>query len=319
MHRPSPFAHAACSSSASPPSPMGKATWLPPEPDTAQPNNPPTWSHPQVWRADTLPTGQHDVWPTGFAALDACLPGGGWPCGALTEVLQPTGQHLEWQLVLPALAPGLAQALRPGGATRCGWLLVGAPHVPHWRGLQARGLSAAQLAALVCVQATEPAQRLWACEQALHSPSVAAVLAWLPHAPSQALRRLQHAAQQHGCLLWVFRPMSAHPTATPAVLRLQASAHARTGWLEVAVLKRRGPPLAQPLQLPSPDLGLHATLAGARWLKAQHQHTLPTTPQTHPSTASSTTLPTNSPATQPATRPPTRATPHALAGTETLA
>ena len=103
------------------------------------------------------------------------------------------------------------------------------------------------------------------------SPSVAAVLAWLPHAPTQALRRLQQAAQRHGCVLWVFRPLSAQAHATPAVLRLHASAHTCPGWLEVGVLKRRGPPLAQPLQLPSPDLGLQATLAGARWLRAQHR------------------------------------------------
>lgn len=293
------------------PLPTAAPPWLPPESGTAQPASAPVWPHPQVWRADSLPAGQHAVWPTGFAALDASLPGGGWPCGALTEVLQPTGQHLEWQLVLPALAPGLEQALRPGGAMRSGWVLVGAPHVPHLRGLQARGLSATQLAALVSVQATEPAQRLWACEHALHSPSVAAVLAWLPFAPPQALRRLQHAAQQHGCLLWVFRPVSAHMQATPAVLRLQASAHTRTGWLEVAVLKRRGPPLAQPLQLPSPDLGLHAALAGARWLRAQHRHTHPTT--------HSAIHPTTHPAIDPTTRPSTHPTPHALAGTEALA
>ncbi|MDP3133693.1 MAG: translesion DNA synthesis-associated protein ImuA [Burkholderiaceae bacterium] len=280
---------------------------------------PPAWPHPLVWRADTLPAAHHPVWPTGFAALDACLPGSGWPCGALTEVLQPAGQHLEWQLVLPALAHGLAQALSPGEQASQGWVLVGAPHVPHLQGLRARGLSAAHLASLVSVEAHEPVQRLWACEQALLSPSVAAVLAWLPHAPTQALRRLQQAAQRHGCVLWVFRPLSAQAHATPAVLRLHASAHTCPGWLEVGVLKRRGPPLAQPLQLPSPDLGLQATLAGARWLRAQHRQPSVGTQPTghslgHPPTHPTPTL--ARPSTLPSSLFPSH---HALAGTESFA
>ena len=42
--------------------------------------------------------------PTGFAEFDALLPGGGWPVGAITE-LMPEAQGIgELSLLLPALA-----------------------------------------------------------------------------------------------------------------------------------------------------------------------------------------------------------------------
>jgi hypothetical protein len=43
-------------------------------------------SHPAIWRGgDCAP--EPATLPTGHAALDAVLPGGGWPQGALTEIL----------------------------------------------------------------------------------------------------------------------------------------------------------------------------------------------------------------------------------------
>jgi protein ImuA len=68
---------------------------------------------PGVWHADALGAGLQSAQPTGFALLDAQLPGGGWPVGALSEVLQPMAGLHEWQLVLPALAQATA---RGGGA-----------------------------------------------------------------------------------------------------------------------------------------------------------------------------------------------------------
>ena len=41
-----------------------------------------------VWRADELARNVGATRPTGHAVLDAVLPGGGWPVGALVEVLQ---------------------------------------------------------------------------------------------------------------------------------------------------------------------------------------------------------------------------------------
>lgn len=61
---------------------------------------------------------------TGYDGLDLVLPGGGWPCGAMTEVLQPQPSQHEWGLVAPAL--GVLQASSSNGLL----VLVGAPYCP---------------------------------------------------------------------------------------------------------------------------------------------------------------------------------------------
>ncbi|HEY0232243.1 MAG TPA: hypothetical protein VGC55_13405, partial [Dokdonella sp.] len=43
--------------------------------------------HPGIWRRNAAPAGTIDAQPTGLAELDALLPGGGWPRGALSEIL----------------------------------------------------------------------------------------------------------------------------------------------------------------------------------------------------------------------------------------
>jgi protein ImuA len=202
--------------------------------------------HADVWHAHALSNAPLPVLATGDAALDAQLPGGGWPVGALTEILQPPGVHSEWSLLLPALArsgPGLV-------------LLVGAPHLPFAPALAARGLA---LQRMLWVTAQHPASRLWSCEQALRCAEVHAVLAWLPQARSEQLRRLQMAAAEYSKLLFVMRPEAARDEASPAALRLHIQPHAPTVGnksvpqdavgLQIHVLKRRGPPLERPLQM----------------------------------------------------------------------
>jgi protein ImuA len=176
----------------------------------------------QVWRVDELAAGEA-VLPTGHAALNAWLPGGGWPLDGLVEVLQARpGQHV-WQLLLPALAQG-----GQGGPV----VLVGAPWVPFGPALAAQGLPPERL---LCVQADAPAARLWAAEQALRCAEVAAVLAWLPQARADQLRRLHLAAQQRQRLLVVFRTPAAQHESSPARLRLLLEG---TDALQVRILKR---------------------------------------------------------------------------------
>lgn len=197
---------------------------------------------PSLWRASDLGRSAAPVCPSGFAALDAELPGGGWPCGQLTEVLQPEAGWREWRL----LAPSLARLSQQGSV-----VLVGPPLVPHLPALAWQGLA---LGSLIWVQACSPAERLWAAEQALRCQALAAVLVWLPLGLPQGLRRLQLAAQagrqaSPPCL-WALRPWAAQQQASPAPLRLGLRAGPADA-LEVRVLKRRGRVLEQALLLPA--------------------------------------------------------------------
>jgi cell division inhibitor SulA/protein ImuA len=189
-----------------------------------------------VWRGDRLATGQGPVRPTGFAALDAELPGGGWPANALIELLADRPGIGELSLLLPLM--------REVAAGR--WLVwVAPPLSPYAPALAAAGVP---LARLLLVDPPRPEQSLWAARQALASGSCAAVLAWPPRIDGAGLRRLQLAAEAGTTPLFLFRPQAAGCQASPASLRLSLSAAA--GNLEIRILKRRGPPLAAPLRLP---------------------------------------------------------------------
>ena len=85
-----------------------------------------------VWSADTLGGAPGATLASGYPALDAVLPGAGWPLDALSEVLQPPGLHGEWRLLLPVL---LRLQQTGSGAL----VLVGPPHVPFGPALQAQG------------------------------------------------------------------------------------------------------------------------------------------------------------------------------------
>lgn len=209
----------------------------------------------QIWRAEDLSHADGTVQASGHPALDAELPGGGWPVGALTEILHAEAAACTWQILLPALAQ--AVALRGGPV-----VLIGAPHAPFAPALAAQGLPAASL---LWVRGNAQPARFWATEQALRCADVAAVLAWLPQARSADLRRLQLAAAQHESLLWVFRPVSAAQTASPARLRLEVAADdATSGQLQVHIIKRRGPPLLRPIRMPARSERLDALLAAQR-------------------------------------------------------
>ena len=60
--------------------------------------------HPSLWRADQLAQSATRCMDTGFAALSAQLPGGGWPLGTLVELLLQQHGIGELRLLRPALA-----------------------------------------------------------------------------------------------------------------------------------------------------------------------------------------------------------------------
>ena len=192
--------------------------------------------NPAIWRGDQYAKVAVESIPTGFAELDAQLPGGGWPRAALTELL--TTQHGigELRLLLPALAR-LSKDDK--------WLvLVAPPHRPFAPGFESLGVN---LARLVVVETKSDGESLWAAERCLRSGSCAAVLAWPGSGPRMPLRRLQLAAEEGKSLGLVFGSTrnAAHPS--PAPLRIQLAAN--RGRLELQILKRRGGGWAQPLSL----------------------------------------------------------------------
>lgn len=70
----------------------------------------------RLWQAGSLGRCQSRTFSSGFAALDAELPGGGWPSQSLCEILQPPGQHAEWRLLAPALRRLFAAAPTGGSS-----------------------------------------------------------------------------------------------------------------------------------------------------------------------------------------------------------
>lgn len=218
----------------------------------------PDFANANVWRAGELGSASLQTMATGYAALDAVLPGGGWPQGALIELLQPQAGVHEWGLVAPALAALQAKASRELT------VLVGAPWLPFGPALGARALDMRRLLSIQGKPGDAPSL-LWATREALQCADVQSVLAWLPDARSAHVRRLQIAAHAHHKLLFVFRPLRAQHESSPAPLRLRVEGAAgEAGMLRVDVFKRRGPPLAAPLLLDTRPARLAALLAASR-------------------------------------------------------
>ena len=190
-----------------------------------------------VWRGGALAAPAAPAVPTGFAALDRELPGGGWPAGALTEVLAAREGMGELQFVLPALAALTAEG------KQVAWLAP--PHLPYAPALAAAGV---QLEFLTVVRAPGRRDTLWAAEQVLRAGACHALLAWLPRARYADLRRLAVAAGASPGFALLFRPPEAARESSPAVLRL--ALEWRDGRLAARILKRRGAPLAAPLRIP---------------------------------------------------------------------
>lgn len=207
-----------------------------------------------LWRGHELGLAPARTVPTGHTGLDAELPGGGWPCQGLTEILQPQPALCEWRL----LGPGLRAVAAAGGQI----ILVGPPRHPHLPGLQQAGL---RDEGLVWVDAVSPSERLWATEQLIQSRPDGAVLAWLPQARPEQLRRLQVHAQACDAPVFLFRPAVAARESSPAALRVEVTL--ATDWqLQVRLLKRRGPVHDTPLLLSA----VPEALAGVMTPRSRH-------------------------------------------------
>lgn len=213
--------------------------------------------HPALWLGHQLGRARDDGVPSGFAALDAQLPGGGWPRRTLTELLLPHPGIGEIRL----LAPSLAAAQRSGRLV----MLFDTPAPLSAWALAQLGLDVGQLLVVQTRQRVLPgSDSLWAFEQALKSGHVGALVAWLPpRLRTERLRRLQLAAQAHDGAAFVMRELAAseRPSAAPLRLALRA---AGPDALALRLLKRRGPPLESPITLALPPVLSEAAHARRR-------------------------------------------------------
>ncbi len=189
-----------------------------------------------LWRGNQIQHTTVNSLSSGFDALDALLPGGGWPVGTLTEILLPQEGIGELRLLMPALAR-LAQQKR--------WLAwIAPPYIPYAPALKACGVD---LSKVLLVHPKAQSDHWWAIEQALRSGTCGAVLAWVHDADPQRLRRLQLAAEAGNAWGILFRRDQNERQATPASLRLRLE-HAPDG-VAVNILKRRGGWPTGPVQL----------------------------------------------------------------------
>ncbi len=183
---------------------------------------------------------------TGHAALDEALPGGGWPRGALTEILHPRDGIGELQLVIPLLARLTAASRRV--------LWVDPPFIPYAPALELAGVS---LYYTHVVRSDKAEDALWALEQSLRTGTCAAVLAWPRNPTPPQLRRLQLAAETGDCAAFLFRPATVAGQTSPAALRLLLTPEARA--LKLDVIKCRGRFFSRPIRLPLPPAHTDAT------------------------------------------------------------
>jgi cell division inhibitor SulA/protein ImuA len=169
----------------------------------------------RVWKLKDASAGHSSsrpVWSTGQSALDARLPGGGWPTASLIEVLLEAPGLGEVQLFLPALV----QSQRAEGETP--WLVwISPPHEPFAPALAQYGID---LDRLLVVRPGTATEALWAAEQAMSSGVCAVVLLWLKGSRWLSLRRLKLAAEAGGTLGVLFRPERHRFESSPATLRL---------------------------------------------------------------------------------------------------
>ena len=80
-----------------------------------------------IWRGTEFGMAISTTVASGWNTLDKELPGSGWPCASLAEVLSPQPSVLEWRLIGPALRKVVAKGgqvivVPPSQASALAWL-----------------------------------------------------------------------------------------------------------------------------------------------------------------------------------------------------
>ena len=179
-----------------------------------------------LWRGrDSTATRPNGI-STGFPELDALLPDGGWPKGALLEVVVPRWGIGELRLMLPALA---AVSRQPRWS-----MWIDPPFIPYAPALAEAGVS---LEHTLMVTPRRPAtETAWSMEKALRAGTCAIVMAWGDRVPERTVRRLQLAAEQGNALGVLFHSRENGPSPAAVRIRLEPAGSG----LEVQLLKARG-------------------------------------------------------------------------------
>lgn len=187
-----------------------------------------------IWRgSERASTGPAGI-ASGFDAFDEML--GGWPPGALVELIAQREGIGEVSVLLPALAR-LSKDER--------WIaLINPPYIPYAPALSHAGVD---LAKVVVIRAARSTDALWSMEQALRSGTCSAVLGWPASMTEQAIRRLQLATETGRTLGVYFTQPGAAPRTSPVPYRLRIGGSIDNVCVEV--LKRRGGGLTAPLRL----------------------------------------------------------------------
>ena len=175
---------------------------------------------PTLFRGGRTSTSASAFRPTGYAELDALLPGAGWPMGRLIEIQTPAPGLAEIRLLLPALRQMQAEGR---------WVIwVAPPYRPYPPGLAQAGLD---LSRALCVDPATPADLWWCLEKLLHHPACGIVMAWPSRCDNTILRRLQLAVEAGGALGALFLRQTM--THSPAAVRLQLAYRADALWVHV--------------------------------------------------------------------------------------
>jgi hypothetical protein len=155
------------------------------------------------------PVGNPAFVPSGCEPLDRLLPDGGFRGGTLVEWLAAgDGTSRE------TLAFGTArEACREGGAV----VVLDDAGEFYAPAAVRLGIPPEQM---IVVRASTHADNIWALDQALRCPAVAAVVAWLAKLDAHTFRRLQLAAEEGGGLGLLVRPEAARHEPSWAEVRL---------------------------------------------------------------------------------------------------
>ncbi len=179
-----------------------------------------------IERAGGGSSARNEIVPLGIPAVDEALPGGGLARAALHEVAAPGGIFADGAAI--GFATVLAARLMESSLPILWCLNDG---MRHKRGDPPSSLYGPGLAAfgldmdrVVIARTRRDLDTLWAMEEGLRTPALAAVIGEVMDLDLKASRRLQLAAESHGITALLLRPDADRLTPGAAVTRWRLDA-----------------------------------------------------------------------------------------------